>query len=360
MIVELHLVSWRFKCWRWRINSSTRSRRRGAIPHRVCWCIPVLLGAVVLGCDQNEQIQAVPRTNQAPGMESPLAPEPGPKTARILEENAPELAVAPFTAAVARRHQAAWAKPLGVEPEIENSVGMKLVLIPPGEFLMGSPDSEDAALDNERPQHRVRITKSFYLAATEVTQAQWDAVMRPRQQRNDRRRARSADDEPAVYVSWNDALEFCKRLSHREKRVYRLPTEAEWEFACRAGTTTRYHFGDDASQLGDYAWFAANTNDLGETYAHRTGQKQPNAFGLYDMHGNLWEWCADWYDEQYYAMAPTDDPQGPSFGAATRVLRGGSWSAAAENCRSAYRNSLSPRSRYNSVGFRVAADLSGW
>ncbi len=143
----------------------------------------------------------------------------------------------------------------------------------------------------------------------------------------------------------------------------RLPTEAEWEYACRAGTTTAYSFGDDSSKLGDYAWHHGNACDKGEKYAHSVGVKKPNAWGLYDMHGNVWEWCADWYDEKYYANADTQVPQGHDSGG-DRVLRGGSWSRNPDGCRSAARDCSSPGSRsFGFVGFvngmRVVVSLGG-
>ena len=168
-------------------------------------------------------------------------------------------------------------------------------------------------------------------------------------------------------VSWLDAVKFCNKLSEREKRTpfyridgtevtivggngYRLPTEAEWEYACRAKSTTLYPFGDDAGKLGEYAWYASNS----ESKTHPVGQKLPNAWGLYDMLGNVWEWCADWYDEKYYASSPPADPPGAP-GASHRVIRGGSWYGDPGYCRPAYRGRYTPGYRYDDLGFRVAA-----
>ena len=143
-------------------------------------------------------------------------------------------------------------------------------------------------------------------------------------------------DYAASYVSWEDAQEFCKRLSEKEGMIYRLPTEAEWEYFCRAGTSTVYSFGNDVSSLGEYAWYGKNADKRGEEYAHRVGQKKPNRWGLYDMSGNVCEWCADWCDFYYYGQSPVDDPQGPSpDDYPNRVIRGGSWYALPMACRPA-------------------------
>ncbi len=142
--------------------------------------------------------------------------------------------------------------------------------------------------------------------------------------------------------------------SEETGRVYRLPTEAEWEYACRSGTTTRYYFGDDSADLGDYAWYRGNTEGMGEGRTHRVGEKRPNAWGLYDMHGNVLEWCSDWYGSDYYANSPLEDPTGPESGS-QRVARGGRWRSTAKFCRSAPRNRLSPRNRWSErLGFRLA------
>ena len=180
---------------------------------------------------------------------------------------------------------------------------------------------------------------------TEVTQEQYQKVMgtNPSQFKG--------PQNPVEKVSWADAVEFCGKLSAMpaEKtagHVYRLPTEAEWEYACRSGTTTAYGFGDDASRLGDYGWFDGNS----DSSTHPVGEKKPNAWGLYDMHGNVWEWCQDWYGD--YPSGSTTDPTGPSSGS-FRVDRGGSWCSSAGYCRSAYRYRNAPESRGNFLGFRV-------
>jgi formylglycine-generating enzyme required for sulfatase activity len=236
-----------------------------------------------------------------------------------------------------------------VPKEITNSIGMKLVLIPAGEFMMGLPDSASGS-SGEKPQHRVRITKPFYIGATEVTQWQYEKVMGE----NTSYLKESPSDAPVECVSWDDAREFCRKLSElatekRAGRLYRLPTEAEWEYACRAGSTTKYCYGDDESRLGDYAWYSKNSNEK----KHQVGRKKPNAWGLYDMHGNVAEWCEDRYDYQYYANSPTDDPLA-SPGGERRVYRGGGWPLDAEDCRSARREYNGPETRFNCLGLRVA------
>jgi formylglycine-generating enzyme required for sulfatase activity len=266
----------------------------------------------------------------------------------------PPLAVAPFDAVAAQAHQQAWAKHLGQPVEVTNSIGMKLKLIPPGEFLMGSADSDWDAGDAEKPQHTVWISKAFYLGVTEVTQEQYERVMGANPS------TFKGAQLPVEKVSWDDAVEFCRKLSvlsaeRSAGRVYRLPTDAEWEYACRAGSRTKWSFGDAESSPGDYAWYWDNSGNK----THPVGTKKPNAWGLYDMHGNVWEWCLDWYDG--YASTPMDDPVGPATGS-LRVSRGGGWSSDAGYCRSAFRSGRAPDSRYDFLGFRLVfstVDQSG-
>jgi formylglycine-generating enzyme required for sulfatase activity len=277
------------------------------------------------------------------------------------------IAVAPFDAAQAAIYQQRSAGQLGVPVEVTNSIDMKLVLIPAGEFVMGSPPSEGDASDNERPQHVVKITQPFYLGAHEVTQRDYQLVTGRKPSffsasGHGKEKVAGMDTSrfPVEGVSWEDAEEFCRRLSVKEGRTYRLPTEAEWEYACRAGTTTPFHFGsmlngrqancDGASPYG--------TNQKGPSLSRtsRVGSYPANAWGLYDMHGNVWEWCSDWYSADYYARSPTSDPRGAA-GASYRVNRGGSWGDHASYCRSACRFWYSPSLRGTDLGFRVANDL---
>jgi formylglycine-generating enzyme required for sulfatase activity len=240
---------------------------------------------------------------------------------------------------------------------ITNSIGMKLKLIPAGEFLMGSPASEEFRSGDEGPQHRVKISKAFHLGTMEVSQAQWLAVMKTNPWAG-KGFVKEGDSYPAMYVSWDDAVDFCKQLSEQEGRTYRLPTEAEWEYACRAGTTTAFSFGNSAGSLSEYAWWGGvfgDGNAKEEQYAHMAGTKRANAFGLHDMHGNVHEWCSDWYDAEYYGSSPVSDPSGPGSGS-SRVLRGGSWYYLATSARSAYRSSFTPDFRDDYIGFRVVSE----
>jgi sulfatase modifying factor 1 len=289
---------------------------------------------------------------------------------------------------------------------IENSLGMKLVWIPAGEFEMGSNESDD-----EKPVHRVRITKPFWLGQTEVTLGQflefyndgykgkldceqdgkgaygYDAatgefVLKPAYRpwswgHPDMDIAteagkRTAFRHPVVNVSWNDAVAFCEWLSRKEGKQYRLPTEAEWEYACRAGTTTRYWTGDDpeslaaseniadgtlAAQFSQFKDLAIRSRD-GHVFTAPVGSfGRVNPFGLADMQGNVAEWCSDWYDAEYYANSPAADPKGPSSAGSLRVVRGGSWYSSPVVCRSALRLFGAPSYRGYDVGFRVVPSV---
>ncbi len=258
---------------------------------------------------------------------------------------------------------------------ITNSIGMKLVLIPAGEFQMGASENDPVAMVGEKPQHRVRITRPFYLGTYEVTQAQYLAVMGTNPSWYSAKgggskevAGQSTDQHPVEYLSWYDALKFCNTLSEKEglkpfyaiagdaARVpdwsgpgYRLPTEAEWEYACRAGTRTLFPSGDDPAVLGEYAWYRDNAQNM----THPVGLKRPNALGLYDMLGNASEWCWDGYDQFYYANTPVDDPRGPAS-AGGRVFRGGSWLNDARILRSACRNRFASQGQGSILGYRIA------
>ena len=223
-----------------------------------------------------------------------------------------------------------------------NATPFKMVYIPAGEFTMGSPDNEKDRSAIEGPQHRVTITPPFYMGMYEVTQAQWQAVM------GSNPSSFKGGNLPVESVSWNDCQEFIKKLNTLGQGIFRLPTEAEWEYACRAGTVTRFYWGDDNdySQIGQYAWYSSNSG----SQTHEVGKKLPNAWGLFDMSGNVWEWCQDWYSD--YTSDRQTDPQGPSTGS-YKVFRGGSWGNDPGYCSSAHRNSNNPDYRGNSVGFRV-------
>jgi formylglycine-generating enzyme required for sulfatase activity len=244
---------------------------------------------------------------------------------------------------------------LAIAPFEEVHGGMKFVSIPAGTFMMGSPDTESGRYDDEGPQHQVTISKGFELQATEVTQGQWVAVMGSNPsyftspehcpgEHVESGGLRMCPNNPVEQVSWDDAQEFIQKLNSRgDGYRYRLPTEAEWEYAARAGTTGPY-----AGDLEAMAWYDQNSGDM----THPVAKKQANAWGLYDMHGNVWESTADWYASSYSSGAVTD-PTGPSTGS-IRVFRGGSWyDGGAQGCRSAVRNGGSPGSRYGNLGFRL-------
>ncbi|MDA0747966.1 MAG: formylglycine-generating enzyme family protein [bacterium] len=223
---------------------------------------------------------------------------------------------------------------------------MDFVYIAPGTFTMGSPDSEEGRSSDEGPQHQVTISQGFYLGKYEVTQAQWQAVMgtTPWLGQNN---VQANPDNPTVYVSWNDAQQFVHKLNVTAgDSLYRLPTEAEWEYACRAGTTSRWSFGDDESKLGEYAWYSDNY----QGYAQKVGTKLANPWGLFDMHGNVWEWCLDRYGD--YVSSTQVDPQGPVSGS-SRVGRGGSFYNYAQSTRSAFRIAGAPDFTNRGIGFRL-------
>ena len=212
---------------------------------------------------------------------------------------------------------------------IVNSLGMKLKYVPPGEFWMGGSDASwdqwDKAMPEKKlhsPRHRVKLTEGFYIGVTEVTQREWNVVMDRPAWPAEGHYVKRGDDYPATSVDWDDAVEFCKKLSLRERRKYRLPTEAEWEYACRAGTETRFSFGNDTKRLGDYAWFRGSAFLRGEQYAHAVAQKKANPWGLFDMHGNVREWCSDWSGD--YSGQQLTDPEGPRGGPG-HIVRGGDY-----------------------------------
>jgi formylglycine-generating enzyme required for sulfatase activity len=230
---------------------------------------------------------------------------------------------------------------------MKNRIGMEFVWIPPGNFMMGAENGGDYKKpvhngdDYEKPVHRVTISEGLYMGKYEVTQAQWQAVMgnNPSQFKG--------DNLPVAEVSWDDAIAFIARMNaQNDGYTYRLPSEAEWEYAARAGTT-----GDYAGDLDAMAWYSANSGNK----THSVGTKLPNAFGLFDMHGNVWEWCQDWYHNTY-AGAPADGSAWLSGGEQhDRVLRGGSWDDYANYCRSAFRRWYAPNGRGFGFGLRVVA-----
>jgi formylglycine-generating enzyme required for sulfatase activity len=270
---------------------------------------------------------------------------------------------------------------------LTNSIGMKLAPIPAGKFLMGSPATESERDDNEL-QHEVEITKPFWMGVYEVTQGEYAKLMGKSRVEGAtghngwnpgsrfHAKAGGGPEHPVENIFWRHAVEFCKRLSalpeeKKAGRVYRLPTEAEWEYACRAGTTTPFHFGFSLSSKqanfnGEYPFGKAEKGPyLRQTT--KVSSYKPNAWGLYDMHGNVQEWCSDYYDPNYYKTSPKKDPKGPDKGVLPtdydnefyRVVRGGSWLDEGRGCRCAYRFRAMPHDGYMIVGFRVVCDVSG-
>ena len=256
-----------------------------------------------------------------------------------------------------------WTSRRNLTLDLGEGVTMELKLIPPGKFLMGSKFSATDAFNRYggleflypgmHPQREVTISEPLYMGIYEVTQAQWRAVMgtEPWDGKPD---AKSDDSNAASYISWDDAIQFCETLSKKTGKTVSLPTEAQWEYACRAGSKTEYCFGDDESRLVDYAWYCENAEMIGEKFAHSVGQKKPNAFGLYDMHGNVSEWCRDWYGVNFYARAQDVDPENTIAGN-YHVIRGGSWNSLDVLCRAVHRSRFSPnyRSFMSRRGFRV-------
>jgi len=283
-----------------------------------------VLGAAEIDCVRNDMPHGMPKSSDR-GEESQSSPSPP----QPVHPTTPQ--------------------EIGIANSVVNSIGMRLNLIPAGAFMMGSQASE-AHRKNDETQHRVTLTNSFYLGTTQVTQGQWKSVMGTTPWKG-QVFVREASNDAATYVHWDDAARFCARLSAKEGKTYRLPTEAEWEYACRGGTTTAYSFGDDAAQLSDYGWFDENAYGIGKKYAQAVGLKHSNGFGLHDMHGNVWEWCSDLYGN--YPTFSVTDPQGAAEGS-RRVIRGGGWGSNAWNCRSAIRGSDTPGTRDSHVGFRVA------
>ena len=231
-----------------------------------------------------------------------------------------------------------------------------MIEIPAGKFTMGSPEGEKDHQKDEA-QVTVTLTKPFGLGKYEVTQGQFKKVM-DTEPWNGEDFVKADKDFPATYVDWDDATEFCQKLTATERNAgklkageeYRLPTEAEWEYACRAETTTAFSFGNDESKLGEYAWFNGNAKTPAAQYAHKVGMKKPNPWGLHDMHGNVFEWCSDWDGN---SLPGGNDPVGPK-GGSQRVSRGGSWRGDPVYCRSADRYRYNSFVRASGLGFRVA------
>ena len=229
-----------------------------------------------------------------------------------------------------------------------NSLGMKFVWIPPGTFMMGSP-KEEIGRGQYESQHKVTLTKGFYMGVYTVTQEQWKEIMG-----NNPSGFKGEKNLPVEKVSWDDCQAYIKKLRGKDKKVYRLPSEAEWEYCCRAGTKTPFHFGetiftDQANYNGNVA-YGTGKKGVNREKTTPVGSFPANPWGLHDMHGNVWEWCQDWLGD--YPQNDVVDPQGPNWGK-YRVLRGGSWFNYPENCRSAFRGRDGPGIRSFNVGFRL-------
>jgi len=331
------------------------------------------------------------------------------------QSKAPPSAKSPFDAKQARAHQIQWANHLGIQVATTNALGTPMVLIPPGEFMMGSSDqqieatlkiaaelkvdqrTQDRIRTQERPQHKMVIVEPFLLASTEVTIAQFRKFVAETQYRTqaeilgtgnsaiptvaapkDRNKFTwmspgfvQKENAAVSQVSWNDAVVFCNWLSIKEKLSpaykddatlgwtlvpdsdgYRLPYEAQWEYACRAGSTTQYHFGDDYRDLAKYDWYGR----IGTNATREIGTKLPNAFGLFNMHGNIGEWCQDFYDPNFYQTPQHSIPTGPDkplSPKSRRVIRGGDWWTVAVRCRSTFRGYGDQVTRSDDLGFRL-------
>ena len=342
--------------------------------------------------------RAAEAPSAAAGPSSSTAGSAGGQAASGTQSPAPPPAVAPFNEKKAKEHQEAWAKHLGAQMVETNSIGMPFVLIPPGEFKMGSTPEQVARLleegkENgegpwyldkvpaEAPRHHVKITKPFYLGMYPVAQGEYEKVMgmnpsaftekqmdvagfepplseqwvKHRPDVRAKVMGKDTSRHPVEFVNWDEAAEFCRRLSEMSveqasRRVYRLPTEAEWEYACRAGTTTHWYCGDEEAGVVDLGWFCKNSGDM----THPVGEKKPNVWGLYDMSGNVDQWCADRYSQDYYKQSPPNDPSGPTAGHLC-VLRGGSWRSNAFDFHLAFRSNNGPTGRSHHIRFRVVA-----
>lgn len=226
----------------------------------------------------------------------------------------------------------------GLTVDLGDGVQLEMVLVPAGEFMMGDKENQ--------PVHKVRITRPFHMGKYEVTQAQWEAVMG-----NNPSRFKGAGN-PVEQVSWDDCQRFIEKLNAKagpQAGSFALPTEAQWEYASRGGRETRYCYGDEKPGLVAYGWFSDNSG----SGTQPVGGKKPNDWGLHDMHGNVSEWCQDWFDRDYYANSPADDPAGPAAGT-SRAVRGGFWGSSAWRCRSPFRDYNTPRRLGHHLGLRVS------
>jgi formylglycine-generating enzyme required for sulfatase activity/serine/threonine protein kinase len=364
-------------------RSSEATEFRRPVFGRLSW-LKLTAGVLLLALAALSLTEATGLTAVSARVVRLFAPEPAPigivqpaDAKHVLDKKIePVLANAPFDAVQARAHQEAWATFLDTKAFTINSIGMKFALIPPGAFLMGSPDDEPFRGVNEGPIREVRLTKPFALGVNAVTVGQFRTFVKEADYRTEAESSglgalvlkentwemdananwhnpgiEQSDDHPVTCISWSDAKAFCAWLSEKEHKKYALPTEARWEYACRAGSQSRFFFGDHEGELSDHVWYQSNA----DRRTHPVGEKKPNAWGLHDMHGNVWQWVADWHLGSYYARAQRDNPPGPNMGE-YRALRGGDWSCGPEQLRSAYRGYHNGRN--SNGGFRVACELS--
>ena len=342
-------------------DSSKPSTRSGARSGKPIWkepwataaggAIAMLLIMMLFGSGEETKEPANQSTNTTPGNQQKTQPtannEPAPDKVAV----APPPAVAPFDAAEAKAHQAAWAKYLGVPVEYTNSIGMKFMLIPPGDFMMGAPESDTDADDNEKPQIPVRISRPFYLGKYEVTNREFKELF------PEHKSSFNGSELPVSMVNHADCAMYCFRLRHRDMKQYRLPTEAEWEYACRAGTTARFSFGDSMQELNNHSWNESNSG----MKPHTVGQKSPNAWGMFDMHGNVWEMCHDGGRHNYVELSALERIQDPiAYLGSERPHRGGGFGRwPTSYLRSSMRGKMGMDggARTNIVGFRLLLEI---
>ena len=238
-----------------------------------------------------------------------------------------------------------------------DGVQFKMVRVEGGTFVMGAMEQDDEADNDEKPQHKVTLD-DYYIGETQVTQALWQAVMGTTIQTQAQKGSWSTDlrgvgdNNPMYYISWDDCQEFIEKLNQMTGRTFALPTEAQWEFAARGGNLSKGYKYAGSNVLNEVAWFSDNSN----SQTHQVAQKKANELGLYDMSGNVWEWCNDWYDSNYYQSSPERNPQGPTSGGG-RVLRGGSWYIVARYCRVSYRDCYNPDCRLYGRGMRLSLSV---
>ncbi len=383
---------------------SSGSGRRWSLKSRALAAVAgaalLLAGVIIITITNTDGTKTIVEVPSDSKIDVAARPDPQPSTLNLRPNgwhgwpaDAPKPAIAPFDAAQAKRHQEAWAAYLKIPVEYTNSIGMKFRLIPPGEFTMGSTAAEiEAALKDvepsdkhwqgciksEAPQHKVLLTQPIYLGVNEVTQAEYEQVMGVNPSHFTRTgmgtevvAGLATADHPVEMVSWNDAAGFCAKLSQQEQLKpfyfrggetvtplggtgYRLPSEAEWEFACRAGTATKYWIGDQDQDLVRAGWFGGESAGW---RTHAAGELKANPFGLYDIHGNVWEWVQDGWDANYYSEfleKAAINPSAPFSAGSERVVRGGRWYFTASPCRSSSRDANSPTSSNRLIGFRVS------